>query len=126
MWKHSCTEYTYQCYNSRNVGTVGGLVTNTTTLETFCTIQEGVNDAQTLNGHTLAIAAGTYNERVTLTKQLTLDGAGTGSTILDGSGLPGNGNGITINNGITNVTIKDLTVRDYTGTNPNSNAGIYG
>ena len=101
-------------------------VKNTTTMEVFCTIQEGVDDPQTLDGHTLLIAAGTYNERVTLTKQLTLDGAGAGSTILDGTGLAGTGNGITINSGIINVTIKDLTVRDYAGANPNASAGIYG
>jgi hypothetical protein len=77
-------------------------------------------------GKTIFLESGTFSERVVLNKSLTLDGSGAGASILDGTGLAGNGNGITINTGITNVTIKDLTVRDYTGTNPNSNAGIYG
>jgi hypothetical protein len=44
---------------------------------------------------------------------------------LDGT-LVGNGKGITINNGITNVTIKKLTVQDYAGASGNADAGIYG
>jgi nitrous oxidase accessory protein NosD len=121
----SLNNYAGNGTNYREVGTIGGLVTNTTTTEIFCTIQEAIDDPQTLNGHTLLIAAGVYNERVTLNKQLTLDGAGAGNTVLDGTGLAGTGNGITIANGTTNVTIKELTVRDYAGTNGNANAGIY-
>ena len=77
-------------------------------------------------GKTIFLESGSFNERVTLDKSLTLEGAGAGATILDGTGLAGTGNGITLNTGITNVTIKDLTVRDYAGANPNASAGIYG
>ncbi|MCB9138762.1 MAG: right-handed parallel beta-helix repeat-containing protein [Caldilineaceae bacterium] len=104
-------------------------VTNMNTGETFCTIQEGIDDGHTLDGHTLSISAGTYAEHVTVTKQLKLDGAGAGTdpmtaTILDGSGL-GAGSGIHVNNGVTDVTIQNLTVQNYTLANPNQ-AGVVG
>jgi len=76
-------------------------------------------------GKTIFLETGTFSERVTLDKSLTLDGTGIGSSVLDGTGLAGNGNGITLNTGVTNVTIKDLTVRDYAGANGNVNGGIY-
>ncbi|MBK9109243.1 MAG: HYR domain-containing protein [Saprospiraceae bacterium] len=50
------------------------LVTNTTTLETFCSIQEAIDDPQTLNGHTLMVGAGTYVENIIVNKQLTING----------------------------------------------------
>ncbi|MCE7926486.1 MAG: HYR domain-containing protein, partial [Haliscomenobacteraceae bacterium CHB4] len=106
-------------------GVATGLVLNTTTLESFCTIQAAIDDAQTLDGHTLSIAAGIYPERVNVTKQLTLQGAGEAMTILDGTGLPGLGSGISIPVGVINVKIYDFTVRDYAGNAPNSYAGIY-
>ncbi|MBK9321067.1 MAG: T9SS type A sorting domain-containing protein [Bacteroidetes bacterium] len=71
-------------------------------------------------------ADGSYNERVVIDKSLTLQGASESGVILDGTGLVGTGKGITINNGITNVTIKKLTVQDYAGSNGNADAGIYG
>ncbi|QLH45209.1 MAG: hypothetical protein HWD58_06130 [Bacteroidota bacterium] len=51
-------------------------------------------------------AAWTYNERVTIDKSLTLQGVDSANCVLNGTGLSGNGNGIAINNGITNVTIE--------------------
>jgi hypothetical protein len=76
-------------------------------------------------GKTIFLESGTFSERVTLDKSLTLDGSGMGASILDGTGLAGAGSGITLNNGITNVTIKDLAVKNYVGAGPNSYAGIY-
>lgn len=73
---------------------------------------------------TVFIEAGSFAEKITGTKSLIMTGAGMGSTILDGTGL-GIGNGITINNGVTNVTIQDLTVKSYLGASGNANAGIY-
>jgi hypothetical protein len=89
------------------------------------TIQAAINAAS--GGDIIDIATGTYNERVTVDKSLTLNGAGQTNTILDGStGLTGNGKGITISSGITNVTIRNLTVRKYSGASGNLDAGIYG
>ena len=83
-------------------------VTNTTTLETFCTLQSAIDDVNTLNGHTLVISAGTFNENITISKALTLLGANQGvngcspsrvaETTIDG----GSGTAITIaSNGVT-------------------------
>ncbi len=64
-------------------------------------------------GNTVFVEAGTYAERVSITKSVTLDGAGMASTFLNGSGLVGMGSGISISNNVTNVTIQDLRVQNY-------------
>jgi len=53
------------------------LVTNADTSEGFCTIQAAIDDAQTLNGHTINVSAGTYRELIDITKSVTLIGQGT-------------------------------------------------
>ena len=77
---------------------------------------------------------GTYNQSVNLDKSsITLQGATNDKTlyILDGTGLPASGtgagakSGIKINNGITGITIQDLTVQNYNGVSGNQDAGIY-
>lgn len=85
-------------------------------------IQENVNIGE--NTDVVLISTGTFNERITLNKSLTLLGVDKTSTKIDGTGL-GLGSGITLNNGITNVTIKNLAVQKFLGTNGNSHAGIY-
>ncbi len=62
-----------------------GTVINTNTSKIFCTIQSAINDVSTLDGHTLQISAETFNENVSLTKRLTLNGAGIANTTIDGS-----------------------------------------
>ena len=47
-------------------------------------------------------------------------GAGEATTILDGTGLVGTGAASPSTAAITNVTIQDLTVKNYAGTGPNS------
>ncbi|MBK6929495.1 MAG: T9SS type A sorting domain-containing protein [Saprospirales bacterium] len=51
-----------------------GNVQNTDTGEWFCSIQAAIDDAQTLNGHTLSVNAGTYAEDITVNKSLTILG----------------------------------------------------
>ena len=71
----------------------GGIVTNTTTLETFCSIQAAIDDPQTVNGHILVATAGTYAEILNITKQVELRGpnygiAGTGSRVSEAIIVP--------------------------------------
>ncbi|HQX11516.1 MAG TPA: right-handed parallel beta-helix repeat-containing protein, partial [Thermoflexales bacterium] len=68
-------------YNFDALCAVNG-VFNTSTGEGFCTIQNAIDDSDTLNGHTLTVAAGIYNETVNVNKSLTLLGAQSGN---DGS-----------------------------------------
>jgi hypothetical protein len=80
-------------------------------------------------GDTITVATGTYAEAVNVNKSLTITGAGVGLTIFSGGGVnPGTGVGEIVqyppsppapalNVGMTiaasNVTISDLTIRNY-------------
>ncbi|MBK9328918.1 MAG: T9SS type A sorting domain-containing protein [Sphingobacteriales bacterium] len=60
-------------------GLASGPVQNVNTGIYYCTIQSAVSDPLTLNGHTITVAAGTYNEDVTIVKSgLTILGANAG------------------------------------------------
>jgi len=83
-----------------------GPVKNIDTGEIFCSIQAAIDDAETLDGHTIEISAGTYDEAVTVDKQLTLIGAGIGQTFVKSTSSPV----ITIAEDF--VTIEDLTITD--------------
>lgn len=77
------------------------------------------------SGDVITVQDGSYNQRLTVGKSIKLDGQSETGTILNGAGLTGTGSGITINTGVTNVTIQDLTVQNFAGNGPNSFAGIY-
>ena len=104
--------------------TYGATVHNITQNTHFNSIQAAINDAATVANDVIIIDAGIYNERVIIDKSLTLQGADSALVILTGTGLVGNGNGITINTGITNVTIRKLTVMNFAGSSGNTHAGI--
>ena len=64
----------------------------------------------------MLVAAGTYFETVVVDKRLTLEGAGSGSTVIDADGLPGNGillqaGGLSASQ---RLTIRGLTVQNAT------------
>ena len=67
----------------------GQSVTVASTGLSYATITEAVSNAA--GGDTLTLAAGTYGERVVIDRDLTLDGAGSGSvTIGVAGGCPAN------------------------------------
>ena len=100
--------------DTRNISVGGGLVTNTNTSETFCSIQSAINDPQTLNGHTLVVSANTYHEDVLVNKQLTIIGAGIDASYIIG---PKGADGATVRVSASGAIIEGFTItRD--GNNP--------
>lgn len=78
----------------------------------FTTIQAAIDDAGTTDGDTICVEPGTYDEQVTLDKEVTLVGDGSGenaaqNTILDGNG----GDGINIQ--ADNVTIEGVRITGF-------------
>ena len=72
-------------------------------------------------GDTVEVAAGTYVENVSVTKQLTIRGAGEGTTIIDGNGKVTGASTVTIGTGVQAV-IERLTIRN--GSNPGVGGGV--
>ncbi|MBK8362522.1 MAG: hypothetical protein IPL24_02240 [Bacteroidetes bacterium] len=101
---------------------LAGPVHNTNTGLNYCTIQSAINAGTTLNGHSITVDAGTYNEDVTVNKQLTITGAGIGSSIVSG---PIGGGGATFQIASSNVVIDGFTItRDGNNTTDWNNAGL--
>ncbi len=71
----------------------------------YTTIQSAINAAAA--GSSITICAGTFKERLTISKSLTLDGAGA-TTILDANK---SGSAITLTGGAT-LTVKDMTIKN--------------
>ncbi len=99
----------YDAYwdNLVTTGTGGNVVMNTNTGETFCTIQAAIDDAETINGHTITVSAGSYTEAITVSKALTINGANLG--------IAGNGSRLTesvLENCSVNVSSTGVVVID--------------
>jgi len=63
-----------------------GSIINIDTVEVFLTIQLAIDDDDTLDGHTIKVENGTYNENVIINKTINLIGENKSSTIIDGGG----------------------------------------
>lgn len=61
-------------------------VHNVNTGLNYSSIQAAVDASETLNGHTIAVDAGTYAEIVVVNKSLAINGAGRDVTVIDGGG----------------------------------------
>jgi len=73
----------------------------------FSRIQEAIDEVP--EGGQIRLSGGTYNEQISISKSLTLQGAGTGSTILRGKGVQGKV--LHIIRG--NIVIEGLTIEGY-------------
>ena len=73
--------------DTRNVNGIvnGGNVLNSNTAVAFCTIQDAIDAASTLNSHTIVVSAGTYAENVYIDKEVTLQGPNAGVSGWSGS-----------------------------------------
>jgi len=80
----------------------------------YITIQEAIDDPETLDGHTLHVDAGIFYEEVAVHKSISLVGEDEETTVLDG-----NGTSVTI----LNVTASHVTIRGFTIQN---DSAIYG
>jgi len=82
----------------------------------YATIQEAIDAAETADGDTITVDAGTYYENVIVDKMLTIIGAGQGVTIIDGGGT---GN-------VVYVTADWVNITGFTATNSGSSGGDAG
>jgi parallel beta-helix repeat protein len=98
-------------------------VANLTQITSYLTIAEAISNANA--NDVIELQGWTFNERVVIDKSLTLQGVSEDNCIIDGSTFGTNGDGIFIQNGITDVTIQYLTIQNFAGSGGNSDAGIY-
>ena len=82
-------------------------VTNTSTGETFSSIQAAIDAPNTVNGNTITVAAGTYNEDVIVNKSVTITGANAATTIVSG---PKGGDNATFRIAASGVIIENFTI----------------
>ncbi|MBK8564252.1 MAG: right-handed parallel beta-helix repeat-containing protein [Saprospiraceae bacterium] len=125
-----------------------GVVENIESGEYFCSIQTAIADAETVNGNTLEVGSGTFNEQVLVNKGVTIKGVGMTKPTVDFTGtvtgkptlFDVSVDGVTVDNirfnvdlsklrsaviasgaGIDNITVKDNVVDAY-----GTPAGSYG
>jgi hypothetical protein len=88
---------------------------------TYTTISSAITCAA--NGDTITVAAGTYNERVVIDKNIAVIGAGAGQTIIDGQGLetlPAPGGQVSV------IAPGDATLSDLSIVNPGATSPTTG
>ena len=89
-----------------------GTATNINTGEDFSTIQAAIDDSDTLNGHTILVDAGFYNERVVIDKSISLIGEGQDTTFIY---PPDDDEGDTVTITADNVVFSGFTITNGRG-----------
>lgn len=115
-----CGVVTFKCKKRKKSLDCGACPTNCDVCASGCqfsTVQAAIN--ATTAGATISICAGTFTENIRIDRNLTLAGAGTTSTILDGGAAM---SVIAINPELTAVAIRDLTITN--GKSPGVGGGI--
>jgi parallel beta-helix repeat protein len=106
----------FEPWNVTDTGPCQGFANAVTRLSdnaVFNGFTAAINDPGTVDGDTLMGVEGVFEETLIVNKALTIRGSGPG-TIIEGN-MSGT-DGITIPNGQTGVTIRDLRVQNFTGT----------
>ena len=94
-----------------------GPVLNIDTGKRFGTIQDAIDDSETVNDHTIFVENGTYYENVIIDKSIQLIGQGRDVTIIDGGGI----------NDVVMISANGVNISGFTITNSrnmSSDAGI--
>jgi parallel beta-helix repeat protein len=106
-------KYTIDANNSDNYPLISPLAPSVYNIASnlgYTKIQDAINAAQTLSGHTIIVRNGTYNERLTVNKSVTLVGID-GSTIINTGGATA---GVTIT--ASNAVFRDFTLQGNSST----------
>ena len=91
----------------------------------FATIAAAIADAGTVDGDTITVASGTYNEdQLLVTKGVKIVGAGMGKTIVDGNKATLASAGMVRLSGSADQTLRNLTIRDTGGTSPTNRQAV--
>ena len=83
-------------------------VTNVSTGATFCTIQAAIDAPGTVNGNTINLGAATYDELVTISKSVTINGQGASSNVTFTGTVPGSALASLFTVAAANVTIQNV------------------
>ena len=98
---------------------VPATITNVSTGETFVTLQEAIDDADTLDGHLIQVTPGEYTENVDVTKELTIESTGfAGDTYVTATSSSDH---------VFEVTAANVTLRGFhlSGAGDSDYAGVY-
>jgi len=79
-------------------------VRNVTIGKYYSTIQEAINDTETMEGHKITVNTGTYFEQLTINKKIILVGQNPETTIIDGNGTCP----------IVKITANEVTMENFT------------
>lgn len=89
------------------LSTTAGVVQNTDTDATFCTIQAAIDDAATDAGDVIEVNEGTFDEQVLVNKEVTINGVGASQPIVNFTGTVTN-KATLFDVSVDNVTIDNI------------------